>query len=206
MCIGGGGGGGGATYADMEARRREDERKAAIAEGQNAIDAQFSKFDDGFFDNIRKAYLEYANPQFNRQAQEARQQLEFALARAGLGRSTVGAKQRGDLTFDIGTRQQEISDKADATANEQRGNVAAARQSLVGQLSADANAGAAAGNAAARAATLAAQPAFSPIGELFGSVARNLSLAAQGEGIVPAGGSAATGGSNSARLFQRLAR
>lgn len=201
MCMGGGGGGG---LAEQEARRKEEERKANITAGQAAIDQQFAGFDDSFFNKTRDAYRDFATPQLDRQVGDATQQLEFGLSRAGLRKSTVAAKQRGDLAFDVGTQRQAIADKAEDAANTQRGNVATARQSIVGQLNADANAGAAASNATARAATLNQQPAFSPIGEMFGAVTKNLSLAAQGEGLVPAGGSAVTGGNNSARLFQRV--
>lgn len=202
MCFGGGGPNG---AAEQEARRKEEERQANIASGSAAIDRQFLPFDDAFFNRTRDAYRSYATPQLDRQVNDARDQLEFGLSRAGLSRSTVGAKQRGDFDFDVGTQRQSVADRAQEAANTQRGNVATARQSIVGQLNADANAGAAASNAAARAAVLSQQPTFSPIGELFGSVTKNLSLAAQGEGLVPAGGSAVTGsGSGSPRLFQRV--
>lgn len=203
MCFGSGGGGGGA--AEEAARAKEAERLANVKAGTEAIDRQFLPFDDAFFAKTRDAYKAYATPQLDRQVADAGQQLEFGLSRAGLGKSTVAAKQRGDFDFDVGTQRQSIADRAEEASNAQRSNVATARQSIVGQLNADANAGAAASNASARAAVLTQQPTFSPIGELFGNVTKNLSLSAQGEGLVPAGGSAVTGSSaGSPRLFQRL--
>jgi hypothetical protein len=203
MCFGGGGGGG-----DGEARQdaRDAERRKSIAEGEQAIDAQFAPFNEDFYARTRDAYTRFATPQLTRQEQEARQQLEFALARSGQTNSTVAAKQRGNLDFDVGTQRQLVADRAEQAVGEQRNNVLSARGNITSQLNADANAGAAANAATARAGALAAsQPALSPLGELFGNVAKNLSLAAQGEGIVPAGGSAyAGGGSASPRLFQRV--
>lgn len=191
MCFGGGDGGAGAANA-REALRRDN-----IKAGREAIDYAFNQFDDAFYEKTRTAYREYTQPQFERQADSAQEQLEFALARGGLGKSSAGSKQRGDLAFDIGTQRQAIADQGEDVVRRQRQGVEDTRQSLVTQLQADADAGAATNAAAARYAIANQTPVFSPVGELFRNVGKTLSVASQGEGVLPA----YSGAGGSARLF-----
>lgn len=179
MCLSSGGGDGGAAAA----QKAEEERKANIATGQASIDDQFKKFDDPYYAKQHQAYLDFAQPQVDRQSKEAEQQLGFGLVRQGIQSSTAAAKAQADLGYQIGTANQGVEDQATAAEGTARSQVENARSSLVAQLNADANAGAAATGSAARAATLSLQPTFSPIGTLFSNVTGNLAAAGRGEGL-----------------------
>lgn len=191
MCFGGG------SRGDGGAAQREAERRANIATGREAIDQNFSGFDDAFYQKTRDAYAAYVKPQFDRQVDSAGQQLEYALARGGMRNSSVASKQRGDMAFDVGTQRQGLADQGEDVVRRQQQGIEDTRQSLVSQLQADADAGAATNAAAARAATLNATPVFSPVGELFRSVGRNLATSTGGEGILPT----YRGAGGGARLF-----
>lgn len=193
MCFGAGGDGGAGAASIREAQRRDN-----IKAGREAIDYAFNQFDDNFYQKTRKAYQDYTQPQFDRQAGSAQEQLEFALARGGVGNSSVGAKQRGDLAFDIGTQRQSIADQGEDVVRRQRQGVEDTRQSLVTQLQADADAGAATNAAAARYSIANQTPVFSPVGELFRNVGKTLSITSQGEGVLPA----YSGAGGGARLYQ----
>lgn len=195
MCLGGGGKAGGAAQTAANA---DLERKASIDRGKWAIDDAFRRFDDGFFDQTRKAYLDYVNPQLERQAGDARQQLEFGLARSGLTNSSAAGRERANLDLDIGTQRQAIADNAEAAVADQRRNVDTSRSTLVSQLQGDADTQGAANRASSQAATLAIRPSFSPLGELFGNVGKTLVTATGGEGL-----GAYAGSGSSARLFGR---
>lgn len=203
MCFGGGGGGGGGGGAATQAAKNEAlERKASIDRGMWGIDAAFSGFNDDFFNQTRKAYLDFVTPSFDRQAADARQQLEYGLARSGLGNSSAAARERSNLDLEIGTQRQGLAENAESAVMDQRRNVDTARSTLVAQLQGDADAQGAANRAGAQAAALTAmRPAFSPIGELFKSVGGTLRDATGGEGLAAFAG----GSGSSARLFGRKA-
>jgi hypothetical protein len=190
MCFGGGGGDGGAG-------EREAERRARVKDGMTAINYAFDQFDEPFYQKTRDAYRAYTQPQFDRQVDSAGQQLEFALSRGGQRNSSVGAKQRADMAFDVGTQRQAIADQGEDVVRRQRQGVEDTRQSLVSQLQADADAGAATNAAAARYTIANQTPVFSPVGEMFRNVGRTLATATGGEGMLPT----YRGAGGSARLF-----
>jgi hypothetical protein len=161
----------------------EAARQDQIRQGQASIDSAFSGFDQGFYDKISKAYTDYQQPSFDRQAADAKSNLEYGLERAGIENSSAAAKQKGDLLFDTQSQQQALTDQATQAATTQRQQVENARSSVEAQLSADANAGVASSASSARAAQLAMMPAFSPIGTLFSNVTSGLSAAGQGNGL-----------------------
>lgn len=196
MCLFGGGsatdGGGGSAQAN------EDARQARIAEGQDAIDRQFSQFDDPFYKGIADSYRRYQTPGFDRQSADAREQLDFGLARSGIQNSSAAEKARSDLDFQVGTQRQSIEDMAQKAANDQRTQIVNARSGITSQLMADADAGSAASGAAARAATLSVNPTFNPLGTLFQNVTGALSAVGRGEGLfsTPNGGVGVNGPSS----------
>jgi len=163
MCFGGGGGDGGAA----QARADEEARQARIRAGMSSIEQGFRGFDDGFFDNRARSYLNYANPQLASQYDDAQDNLAYNLARSGLTASSEAARNAGELQRQYNTARATIQGEAMNTANEARRNVEANRSELISQLQATSDPTAAANQALARAATLTKEQGFSPLGALF---------------------------------------
>jgi hypothetical protein len=164
MCTGGGGASD--QYA-REQRAEEQARKARIQQGMSAIDQNFSKFDDGFFGQQSKAYLDFAMPQVNQQYDNAYRGLQFALARQGIGASSEGNRRYGNLSQDYQLQRQGAVDKSREVAMGARRSIEDARSGVVSDLYATADPAAAAKSALSRAQYLSATPSFSPVGQLF---------------------------------------
>lgn len=166
MC---GGGGGSADRIAREQRQEEKARQGRIQHGMALIDQNFSKFNDDFYNQRAQAYTNYAMPQLDQQYDDTYRNLQFALARQGIGQSSEGNNRYGRLSQDYGIQRQGVIDKSmDASADARRG-VEDARAGLVMDLQNTANPTAAAQAALNRSAYLSQGPALSPIGQVFGN-------------------------------------
>jgi len=166
MCVVGGGASD--RYAN-EQRAAEQQRQSRIRQGVGAIDKQFAGFDDNFFNNRSKAYLDFAAPQIDQQYRNSNRGLVYALARQGIGQSSEGNRRFGDLLEEQQLAQQGMVDKSLQVATDARKSIEDTRSGLVADLYATADPAAAAKNATARAAYLSTPQGFSPIGQLFAS-------------------------------------
>jgi hypothetical protein len=164
MCSGGGGA---ADDYAREQRAEQKAREARIAFGMKQINSNFDKFDDGFFNKQNQAYLDYAMPQINQQYDHAYNGLQFALARQGIGQSSVGNERVATLGGDYQLNRQAAVDKAREVTQNSRRQIEDARSGVVADLYATADPAAAAKSALSRAAYLNTPQAFSPIGQLF---------------------------------------
>ena len=163
-------GGGGKNAASNEARRarvEEQERQRRIREGTSKINDTFGKFNDGFFGDIRDAFVNFARPQVDDQFRKANDQSVFGLARSGMLDSSVRGEQTAELQKMYDINLQDITDKARGYETEARNNVERSRADLITMLQATGDATGAANAALSRASTLSAPPAYSPLGQLF---------------------------------------
>lgn len=172
MCSGGGKA---SAQAAGRARDAEEERQRKLDSGMKSINDAFGTskgFTPEFYDKKAKDYSAYYGPQVDQQYKDAREQLLFGLQRAGLVRSSAGAKSFGVLDREKGTRETEIASNAADYAQQVRKQVEAAKSGVIAQLYATTNPQAAA-SAATNAANLVATGGnkFSPVGDLFGQVA-----------------------------------
>lgn len=163
MCFGGGGGDGGAE----QARKDEEARQARIRAGMSALDKGFAGFNEGFYQNRARQYLDYANPQLAKQYDSAQDNLRYNLARSGLTASSEAAANVGELQRQYNLASGEVQGNALNSANDARRNVEANRAELIAQLQATSDPAATANQAIARANTLAQEQGFSPLGALF---------------------------------------
>lgn len=163
--MGGGKGGGGEAAA---ARQDEQERQQRIREGTSSINDTFdSQFNDGFFGNRRKAFLDYASPQLEDQYGDAQKELTFALARNGTLDSSVRGAKTGELQKKYDLNKQMLADQALASETDARNAVEDARSGLIVSLNATGDATGAANSALARASALSKPAAYSPLSQLF---------------------------------------
>jgi hypothetical protein len=180
MCSGGGDGG-----AAARARAEEEARQERVRKGTASIDRAFSGFDNSFYQNRQKAYLDYATPQLADQYRQAQDALAFNLARKGLTGSSEMGKGVADLTRQHKIARSSLESNALNMANEARKNVESNRSDLLGQLTMNANADLAASQSLARADVLSSTPGFSPIGKLFENTTGLLGNAATAQAYNP---------------------
>jgi len=172
---GGKGGSSGPSYQDWQEIARQQE----IATGTKNINDTFDKqFTPEFFDNIKKGYLNFANPQLDQQFKDAQKQLTYSLTRSGNLDSSTRADQFGDLTTQYNANRQQIAGDAQGKAGASQDAVNSARSNLLSALSASGNAASAANSATAQASALSSAPSYSPIGDMFGGLTG--ALASQG--------------------------
>lgn len=158
------GGGGGEAKA---ARQEEAARQARIRQGTRKINRTFRQFDDDFFGNASKAYVDFATPQLNDQYKDAGEELAYDMARRGLDDSSVNAEKNADLSKLFELNRQDIVDKGREYGTKLKGDVQDAKSDLITTLTATGDKAGAASAALARADALSDPPAYSPLTQLF---------------------------------------
>lgn len=128
----------------------------------------------------QQAYLDFANPQLDRQFGTARKDLTFALSRAGQTQGSISGERRADLDTDYGQAQQDVAQTGLDYANKARSDLAAQKQNAYQMLNSTANPGSTTAAARASLNALRDTPALSPLGQVFQNATAGLA------GAVPA--------------------
>ena len=128
----------------------------------------------------KQAYLDFANPQLDRQFDDAAAELTYALSRQGQTGGSLAVDRREDLETDRGQRQLEIAQTAQDYGNKARSDLSQQKSSLYQMLNSTANPGATSQAARSALASISSKPAMSPIGMLFQNTTAGLA------GAVPA--------------------
>lgn len=132
-------------------------------------------FNDDFFDQRRNDFLGYYQPQLDDQFSKARDQLTFALARAGTLNSTLAADKQGDLSSQYDVQRASILSQADADVAAQRARINQEKSGLVAQLNATGDADRVSNEALARTQQMFNEkPAYNPLGDIFSGVAAGI--------------------------------
>lgn len=132
----------------------------------------FTGFDENFYKQREKAYLDYALPQVGDQFRQARDQLKYALSSRGLLNSSVEAKGQSDLNRSSGSARQAVGDEATRQVNETRRGVADAKQKAIDMLYQTADP-AQAFQSAIRTSSEARLPStFTPLANMFANLAQ----------------------------------
>lgn len=167
-------GGGGDNTAKM-AYKDEKERQARIKAGTAKINTTFDgQFTPDYFANLRKNYLDYALPQLQKQYGEAGNELQFAMARAGISDSSVTAQKRGKLDELNALRAREVAEQGQGFATQAQNSVEDARSNLISVLSATGDADQAARSAISRASAISQPQQYSPLTSLFADFTQGL--------------------------------
>lgn len=149
------------------ARAEEARRQERIQAGTAEIDKAFSSFDDGYFNNISKDYLDTYTPQLEDQFQDARRKLILSLGRNGIMTSSAGAREAAKQQEQYQRQKMHLAESGVNAARTARSNVEQNRSSLRSQLEGGAGVGSVAATAAAQAQAMTAPPVYSPLAEVF---------------------------------------
>lgn len=152
------------------ARQQATEREAKVREGQGKVDQAFSVFDPAYYDKFRQTYTDYYNPQVDKQFGEAKQGLQYNLARGGQTNSSAGQKKFGDLIDSYGQKREQVAAQGLDASNKLKGDVESQKSDLYAQNTASADPSLSAISAVSRAGSLQTPPAYSPLGDLFGGL------------------------------------
>lgn len=188
------------SSAGDSARKDEKKRQKQIRLGTNSVNDIFGQFDEGFFQrNIGNPFLDYSLPQFEEQRRGALGDLVKGLASRGLLSSSAGARARNEFN-DFSERQRlAIEDQARSKIDEGLSSAEAARNNIITQLNATADAQAAIQAAQNQATLLGRTPTFSPLGAIFANFSSsflNNNAANQNNPASSGGGVTLFGGSN----------
>lgn len=138
-------------------------------------------FDDAFYNQRRQAYIDHYVPQLTDQFAKARNDMAFALARAGLTRSSVAADQGARLQEANAVQSATVANQAEGQVSDLRNKVEDNRANLVSQLQASADPGGTANLALARTQSLASEPlTYSPLGDVFAGLSSGIGNFVQG--------------------------
>ena len=202
----GGGGDGGAGAA----RQQQQQREMAINSGRGAINQTFdSQFTPTFFDDRRKAYLDFAMPQVDDQFADAQKQLTYWLDRNGTLDSTARTSKEAELQKLYDTNKRTVSDRALSYENTLKSDIERARADLYSMLASTGDVSGATSGALTRASALSAPDAYDPIGQMFGTFTGALGTQAgleknavlSGGAVKPRYNTGLFGGSDSVKVY-----
>lgn len=175
-----GGKGGSADAAIAAQQQAEAARQKQITEGTASINSKFdSQFTPDYFDKLKQNYLDFAQPQLDKQYADTQKKLTFNLARNGNMDSSAAGTQFADLLSQYQANSQKLANDALSQANTAKNAVENSRASLISQLNTTGDQTAAANSAATQAQLLAQPAAYSPLGDMFSATTSALATQAQ---------------------------
>lgn len=204
MCFGGGGS---ADKIAKQQRADEIARQQRITAGMADISRVFGGFDDAFYNKRAADYTAYAMPDVERQANQQRKQLVYALARTGNLDSSAATDKAAELQGEVNKQRIAVANEGQNQANALRSQVENTRGNVVAELNATGDSQAASASALRQSQALNQPAGFSPLGNLFlnfaDTVARIGSRAGNGYGGFTGAGNAplfASSGGGSQRV------
>ena len=183
------------TYQDWSiseaerARAEEEARQARIGEGMTSIGDIFEGRNGNagmapILDQRRSAMEGFYLPQLDRKYAEKKDDITYALARAGLGTSTTAGEKQADLSEAFGLQRGAIFKDINANISAAESGMQNQRSALEAQLRATGDATAATNAALSRATSFSQeQDKVNPIGNIFAGLAQGIGAAKNGFGI-----------------------
>jgi hypothetical protein len=111
-------------------------RATLLGQGTQQINDAFSKFSPDYFNQYAKDYMSKAQDDVTYQRNIAEKNLGFQLARQGISSSQAGVNQQGIIDENAGRATALQTANAQSAENQLQGNVANAKQNLLGQVTA----------------------------------------------------------------------
>jgi len=111
-------------------------RANLLGQGTQQVNDAFSKFSPDYFNQYAKDYMSKAQDDITYQQNIAEKKLGFQLARQGISSSQAGVNQQGLIDENAGRATALQTANAQSAENTLQGNVAAAKQNLLGPVTA----------------------------------------------------------------------
>lgn len=170
---------------DNEARRARNEevrRQKRISDATKDVRSKFGlKYNDQYYSGLRGAMDARYDDDVKRQYTNAVQNLQAALARAGLGNSTVGAVKTAYAKEQYDKGLGDVERAKNDVLQQRKQAVSGAENDVINQLNVSADKDAAFANAEAQIKANYAQPVFPILGQLFTDFAAGLDAQSQAE-------------------------
>lgn len=162
-----------AQVAEEAARVRaaEQARQNNILQGQQEISSVFGQFNDDFFNNRAKSYVDFALPQLDTQYQETLRNLTASLARSGNLNSSLRGETFAKAQREYDTQKLSLADRGQQFANDARSAIERARSELFSTNASLADPGAVRSLAQQRAQTAVPGQTFTPLANMLTDLA-----------------------------------
>jgi len=172
-------GDGGAGREASRARNEELARQGRIARASGETRQKFRDvFSDDYYAQELAKYKAAYEPDINRQHAQAKQQMLGALMRAGLFDSSVAAKKAGEAEEALASARNEVTQRGLQAQANRKQDVAAAENTVIGQLINTADQGAAFENAASAIRTNSTPMPTPMLGQIFTDLSAGLATQA----------------------------
>ena len=156
------------------ARLKEDQRQGRIAVGMENIAGVFDN-QQPILDQRRAALEGFFNPQLANKFKSGKDELTFALARAGLLTSTTAGERQADLGEEFALQKSKILGDISSDLANTKSNMQAQRAAIEAGLRASGDQTAATNQALQAAVTFREDsPTFSPLGSIFASITEGI--------------------------------
>jgi hypothetical protein len=121
---------------DQASRQSEYDtgRATLLGQGTQQVNDAFSKFSPDYFNQYAEDYMSKAQDDISYQRNIAQKNLGFQLARQGISSSQAGVNQEGLIDENAGRATALQTANAQSAEHQLQGNVAAAKQNLLGQV------------------------------------------------------------------------
>jgi hypothetical protein len=184
-------------------RVAEENRQANILLGQEEIASAFGQFDDNFYNQRGQSYLDFANPQLERQYQDQQRSLVAALTRSGNLNSSTRAELMSKLQREYDENKLNLANTARTYSDQARAATDAARARLTESNASLADPGAIRTAAEAAKSGLTINPNYQNLGSLLSNLSSSVTTSGQNTSGMGGGGVSLYGSrSGSGRLVR----
>lgn len=149
---------------------QQTQTDSAITNGAQNITDAFSQFTPSYYSGVANAYDAAYNPQLTQQFGIAQDQLTAQLAGNGMGGSSVGAYDNGQLQQNYNTNQVAIANAGQDAANSMKTTVNNDENNLFALNASGNSPGTTATQAQATAGAIVPQSSYPTLGNVFGAV------------------------------------
>jgi|SRR6188768_364181 len=172
-------GDGGAGREASRARNEELARQGRIARGSGETRQKFRDvFSDDYYAQELAKYQKAYQPDIQRQYKQAVQNMQAALMRAGLFDSSVATQKYGESAEALANAQNEVTARGLQSQANRKQDVAAAENTVIGQLVNTADIGAAMENASSAIRTNTSPTPTPMLGQIFTDLSAGLATQA----------------------------
>lgn len=164
-----------AAAANRNKEQPETPWQKALREGLFTSVSEKRGFDDQFFQDRHDAFMGFYQPQLDEQFGDAKDQLTYALARAGTLNSTLAADKQADLMSKYDVQRASLLSQADADVADTKTRLNQEKSALVAQLNATGDADRVSNEALSRTQQLYQQkPNYNALGDVFAGAAAGI--------------------------------